>query len=80
MRKFLESFRCPQSLIARLTSPTFEDIKLAIWKQDIEKISQLLAEGAATHKKNQSILHYATLENKIEVIDYLVSHYSDLVN
>lgn len=80
MRKFLEFFHCPPSLIAKFTVPGFEEIKLAIWKQEIDRISQLLAEGAPTHQKGQSILHFATIENKAEAVEFISSHYSDLIN
>lgn len=39
MRKFLEFFNCSDSLITKLTKPSFEEIKVAIWKQEMDKMS-----------------------------------------
>ena len=51
MRKLLECCNCPNWLVTRLTKPTYEDVKLAIYRLDIDKIEELLHKGAPTHQK-----------------------------
>ena len=46
-------------------------MKEAIKKSEIDKLKELLEEGAPTHEKSDTILHFAVSQNKIEAVQHI---------
>lgn len=80
MRKILECCNCPTRIIIKLTKPTYDDIKLAIYRLEIDRVKDLLHQGAPTHDKGENILHFAVSQNKLEAVEFICENYFELID